>query len=899
MLAALGALGLVFAFAWVARDLPDPHRVNDRFLAQSTKIYDRKGETVLYDIHGDKKRTVVKFDQIPDAVRQATIVAEDRDFYHHKGFDLRGILRAIFRNTVHLDPRGEGGSTITQQFIKNSVLTPKKTYTRKIKELILAYQIERRFTKDQILELYLNEIPYGTNAYGVEAAAQTYFGKSSKDLTLAEAAILAALPRAPTYYSPYGNNTDALYGRQQFILDGMVEEEYITKDQAEAAKAETLKFNEHREPILAPHFVFYVRELLTEKYGESAVEQGGLKVITTLDMGHQKAAEDAIAQYGERNQKQYNASNAAFVSLDTKTGQVLAMVGSRDYFDTEHSGNVNVALRPRQPGSSLKPIVYASAFERGYTPETMVFDLVTNFGAGGTSYTPHNYDNKEHGPVSLRQALAGSLNIPAVKVLYLTGVNYVLDVAERFGYTTFGDRSRFGLSLVLGGGEVRLLDHVSAFATLAREGVRHPVTPILRVEDKNGKALEEYVKKEARIMDAEVVRKVTSILTDNNARSFIFGSRTPLILPDRPVAAKTGTTNDFHDAWTLGYTPSLAAGVWVGNNNNDEMRRGSDGVVVAAPIWNAYMRKVLGGTAVETFKAPVADKADKPMLNGKVGVAHKLPVDKDSGRVIPESCRDTYPQQYVTMKDFKEVHTILYWVDKTSPRGAAPQDPKKDPQFAAWEAPVRKWAEANRYPNLARLPQERCDRRTAEQAPVVTITSPAAGTAVSSAASVFSASVAATNPVGAVAFAIDGVIVGTLSEPPYSFSYENGVFENGEHTLTVTATDAEGNVGTATAQFSYALPDGARKLSILSPQPNAVFQAQDFPLEVRVFVFEPNGVRSVELLSAGAVVDVVSGPASGALVLHAPSLPPGNQVLDVRATGAAGSTTLSLPLTVQ
>lgn len=897
----IGGLSTVVVFAWFSRDLPDPNNITDRLIAQSTKIYDRTGEQLLYDIHGEEKRTVVELDSIAERMKQATIVAEDKDFYRHRGFDLRGILRAVVKNIIRLDPSGQGGSTITQQFIKNSILTPEKSYIRKMKEVILAYQLEQRFSKDEILKLYLNEIPYGSNAYGVEAAGQNYFGVSAKDLSLAQSTLLASLPRAPTFYSPYGNHTDDLFARQRAILDAMTEEGYITKEDAEAARLEKLTFRPRREGIIAPHFVFYVRELLTQKYGEEVVEQGGLKVITTLDTKHQQAAEGAIAEFAETNEKRWGATNAAMVSLDTKTGQILAMVGSRDYFDIENDGNVNVALRPRQPGSSFKPVVYTAAFERGYTPETMVFDLVTNFDTGsGKPYTPHNYDGKEHGPLSLRQALAGSLNIPAVKVLYLAGVNRVLDTADRLGYTTLRDRSRFGLSLVLGGAEVKLLEHTSAFATLAREGLRHPTTPILRVENRSGKILEEYQKSEERVLDELAVRKTNDILSDNGARSFIFGARNHLTLPDRPVATKTGTTNDYRDAWTLGYTPSLAAGFWAGKNDNTEMKRGADGSVIAAPMWQSYMKKVLAGTPVETFKKPPVNDAEKPVLRGHIDVVHTLPVDRVTGRVIPASCRDTYPSSFVVQKEFKEAHTILHWVQKEDPRGAVPENPKSDPQYDAWEKPVREWTKKHNYPDLRKLPEERCDLRENIVAPIVTITSPSQGATLSDPAITLSADVAANQVITSVEFLIDGVSLQTLEVAPYGFTYTNNRFENGEHTLTVKATDALGTIGESSATFTLSLAPSSASLTIIAPQQNAILASDDFPLTLEVWAFHPLGLASLTLSQGEATLETKTAPKGGPATFSVASLQPGSQTLTVRLTPSSGDAmTRSLTLLVQ
>ncbi|MFH1171116.1 MAG: PBP1A family penicillin-binding protein [bacterium] len=897
----VGVFSFIIMYAVFSRDLPDPNNINNRVVPQSTQIYDRTGKHLLYDIHGDQKRTVVTLTNIADGLKHATVAIEDKEFYKHKGYDLRGIFRAVFSNITHLNPTGQGGSTITQQLVKQTILTSRKSYIRKLKEIVLAYQLEKRFSKDEILQMYLNEIPYGSNIYGAEAAAQTYFGITSKELSLAQSAMLAALPQSPTYYSPYGNHTDALFRRQRVILDAMADQGYITNAQRDAAKQEKVVFQPHRDSITAPHFVFYVRELLTEKYGEQMVDQGGLKVITTLDVTHQKAAEDAIVRNAPQNEKQWGATNAAMVSLDTKTGQILAMVGSRDFFDTENDGNFNVALSPRQPGSSFKPFVYATAFSKGYTSETMLFDLVTNFDTGsGKPYIPHNYDGREHGPVSLRQALAGSLNIPAVKVLYLAGVNTVLDNADKLGYTSLKDRSRFGLSLVLGGAEVSLLEHTSAYATLAREGVRHPTTPILRVEDKNGKTLERYKKVEVRALDQNAVRNINGILTDNSARAYIFGSNNHLTLPDRPVAAKTGTTNDYHDAWTLGYTPSLAAGFWVGNNDNSAMKRGADGSVIAAPMWQAYMKTVLAGVPVETFQKPPVNTTTKPILHGQIDVVQKLPVDTFTGKVIPESCRDTYPKQYVTMKGFKETHTILRWVVKNTPAGPEPADPTKDPQYAAWEKPIREWAKKHNYPDLINLPMESCDRRSGSNTPTISITSPSAKEELTTSMTTFSANVASIEALKSVTFAIDGETIATLTAQPFNFDYTNARFLNGTHVFSVTATDAQGVESSSERTFSYALPSSASIARFVSPQNNAVFAPSDFPLEVNALVFSPAGLVSVDLLVGGMIIGTQANPSPGNLVFSLASLPSGTQTLTLRATPKNGSVfTTTLPIVLQ
>ena len=683
----IGGLRLLGAIAWISKDLPQQPGVIHGSITVSTKIYDSKGETVLYDIHGNVKRTLINLNDIPKHVIDATLAIEDRDFYTHKGFSLTGIIRSVVKN-IFTGSR-VGGSTLTQQFVKNAILTGEKTYTRKIKELLIAYRLEKKFSKDQILGMYFNEIPYGSVIYGLEAASQSFFGKTTKDLTIAEGAILAAIPQAPTYYSPYGNNKDKLIARQRYIIDSMVELGYLTKDRAEQAKNEKIIFKPLQESIIAPHFVMYVKELLSEKYGEDFINQEGLKVYTTLDLAKQKIAEEAVKRGLEANSSKYNFTNAALTALDPKTGQIIAMVGSADYFNDKIDGQVNVTLRPRQPGSSFKPVVYTAAFIKGYTPNTIVYDVVTNFDTtGADKYEPHNYDLKEHGPVTLRQALQGSLNIPAVKTTYLTGMDNVLNLADELGYTTLKDRSRFGLSLVLGGGEVKLLEHVGAYAVFAQEGIKHEITPILKIEDKNGKVLFEYKDKKKEVLEPQYARLISNILSDDEARAYIFGAGGLLTLPGRPVAVKTGTTNDYHDAWTIGYTPSLAAGVWGGHNNNDEMKKGADGSIIAAPIWNYFMKEALKDTAPENFTAPEEIITGKPILDGQQTAEIKVKIDTLSGKLATQYT----PEATIKELTFKEIHDILYYLDKDDPRGEKPKNPENDPQFKSWEEAVARWA---------------------------------------------------------------------------------------------------------------------------------------------------------------------------------------------------------------
>lgn len=780
---ALGLLVIIIgSFLWLSRGLPDPNKLIDRQVAESTKIYDRSGQTVLYEIHGEEKRTLVTLDQIPDNVRNATIAIEDKNFYHHKGFSLWAIFRSAITN-IFTNSKA-GGSTLTQQFIKNAVFTTEKSYTRKIKELILSYRLEQKFSKDQILQMYFNEIPYGSNAYGIEAASQKYFGKDVKDITLPEAAILAAIVQSPSRYSPFGPNKDILIARQQYVLDLMAEQGMISKQEAESAKQAKLVFKDPSDNITAPHFVMHVKELLAEKYGEKTIEQGGLKIYTTLDTYKQQIAEEVVKRKALENEKKYRASNAALVSIDPKTGQVLAMVGSRDYFDKAIDGQVNVALQPRQPGSSIKPIVYATAFERGYTPNTILYDVVTNFSTSGAPYEPHNYNGKEYGPVSMKKALAGSLNTPAVKTMYLAGIDNVEKMTAKLGYSTLKDKDRFGLALVLGGGEVKLLEHANAFSAFAREGTLHPVSFILKVVDRNGQVLEEFKDEPTQVFDGNIAREINSVLTDNNERAYIFGAKNFLTLGNRPVAAKTGTTNNNRDAWTIGYTPSLVTGVWVGNNANTEMKAGADGSVVAAPIWNEYMRRVLGNDNIESFTPPTIAPSGKAVIDGGTPGETKVKIDKASGLLAT----DLTPASFVEEKTFQEVHDILYYVNKNDPRGPAPSNPASDPQFNLWESRVQAWAKRNNI-NTSAPPTEKDNVHIPENIPNFTVQNFAEGATLRK--PFLSIGLLASAPRGVVRaeYSLDGAPLETVSVAPFGLERSIAGTSAGYHELSIKVCD--------------------------------------------------------------------------------------------------------------
>ena len=859
----IGTIVLVGMFAWVSKEIPDPNKINDRAVAQSTKIYDREGKVLLYEIHGAQKRTLVKIEDIPNSVKWATIALEDQKFYSHHGFDIKGILRAVYVDIIKGE-KAQGGSTITQQLVKNSILTSEKKITRKVKELILSYQMEKKFSKDQILQMYLNEIPYGSVAYGVQSASQTYFDKDVKDLTLAESAILASLPQGPSYYSPYGSHVDELMWRKDYCLDQMAKMGYITQEQADEAKKEELVFAKQSQGIIAPHFVMYVKEILTEKYGEKEVEQGGFKVITTLDLTKQQFAEQAIDKYAEQNAKSFNANNASLAAIDPRTGQILAMVGSKDYFkESEPKGcipgknclfepNVNVAIRDRQPGSSMKPIVYATAFEKGYTPDTILFDVVTAFKTEATDYIPKNFNLREYGPVTMRKALAGSLNIPAVKTLYLAGVDTVLNKTDELDYSTLKDRERYGLSLVLGGGEVKLLDHVAAYGAFATEGEKHLTTSILKIEDKNGKILEEFQDKKKRVWNENTTRQISSILSDNNARAFIFGTNNNLTLPGRPVAAKTGTTNDYRDSWTIGYTPSLVAGVWSGNNDNSEMTKGASSAQVAAPIWHYFMEKALEGTPVESFTDyKRIGETKKPVLSGSIGTEVKVKIDKASGKLATELT----PQSYIEEKTFKEYHCILYYVEKDNPWGPVPQNPENDIQFHNWETAVQNWivkksqeppAEGEEKFEVGKPPTENDDLHVLENIPQLTLITPVNNQTINSLQIFAQISVFAKRGISKVDYYIDDQLIDTKRTAPFDLYYTvSSKLTNGFHTLKVNACDDIENCKSASVDINLLSDRPLPQVSLISPKSNSMFYISSFPLKLTAYSSDPYGISKI------------------------------------------------------
>jgi len=678
-----GCLLILLLFIYYTWDLPKPEKFTESPFIQSTKIYDRTGKVLLYDIYGEEKREIVSFDKISDNLKHAVLASEDNRFYQHGAIDFEGILRAVFVD-ISSGSKSQGGSTLTQQLIRSVYLTNQKKISRKVKEIVLSIELEQRYSKDQILDWYLNAIPFGENAYGAEAASQTYFNKPASDLSLAQAATLTALIPAPSRYSPYGPNKAELLQKKDIVLRRMQELGYITGQQLTEAKNEKIVFAEVRTSIKAPDFVLYVKKYLDDKYGEDYLKEKGLRVYTSLDYGIQEYAETVIKDSDKTNMSK-NANNAAMVVLDPKTGEILALIGSKDYFADPYPAGCDesttekclfdpkydvATMGQRQPGSSFKPFAYATAFGKGYTPDTVLWDVKTEFnpscdpsgngifGANGTAcYNPQDYDGGARGPVTLRTALTCSLNIPAVKVLYLAGIPETLQTARNLGLTTLTDVNNYGLSLVLGGGDVNLLEMTSAYGVFATEGSYIPPVSILKITDVSGNIIEQNKRQPQKVLDTQVARQVSSVLSDNVARTPIFGPNSPLYVPGYQVAAKTGTTQNFVDGWTMGYTPFVAIGVWTGNNNNTPTR--DEGVGIAAPMWNKVMTKIVSSRPAESFTPP------DPATNRPPALLGQLPYD--------------------------DTHTILYYVDKTNPMGSQPQNPASDPQYPLWQIGINNW----------------------------------------------------------------------------------------------------------------------------------------------------------------------------------------------------------------
>lgn len=800
-----GTAALSLALALASIGLPFPGKVRAEGV-KATEIFANDGTTLLYKIRGEKNRSPIQFEQMPQCIKNATVATEDQDFYKHQGLDPRGLARAIKVNLQSGNSTAQGGSTITQQLVKNALLSPEQTYTRKAKELVLSLEIEQMFAKDDILRLYLNEIPYGNSAYGIQSAAQTYFAKEAKDLTLAQCATLAGMPRAPSFYSPYNSpDPERLKNRAKFVLDRMVEEKYATGDDSAAAKTQIdagLEFAAAKgEDIKAPHFVFYVREQLEQRFGSKVLQEGGLKVKTSLDFGKQQIAEQVITEAATTRFKGYGASNAALTSLDPKTGQVLAMVGSVDYFNVAAQGNVNVATAERQPGSSIKPLVYLAAFKKGrdpnlpniaFNPATLLWDVKTDFGG----YVPNNYDNKFRGPVSARDSLQQSLNVPSVKMLDLIGPRAAIDFAHEMGITTLNKGpEEYGDALVLGGGEVKLLDLTASYNVMANQGQRTAANSILEVRNSKNKVQNLDKPKQSQPVSQELAYQISDVLKDDQARAPQFGRNGALTLPGREAAAKTGTTDSFRDGWTVGYTPQLSAGVWIGNNDNSPMNR-VGGSVGAAPIWQEYMRRALENQPEQKFQRPGGVKDIK--VNRLTG---QLPNNGDLTKT--EIFTDgNAPRQ-------KSVQTNADPCDNEIKVEGLQSERPTNP---AWETPVQAYIRANGIvaPGTPRTSAENSD----QCGPEVSIISPSDGSTVSGTIQI-QARVTSPRDIKSVEFSYDGKAVATLTQAPFSTTYEIQD-TGGRHTISVKATDGEGN--TKTAQITVTVDEEAETTP--TPEPS-------------------------------------------------------------------------------
>lgn len=803
ILLGVGLLGASALLIWFSSlTLPNLDTFDQRRVTTSTKIYDRTGEILLFDFHEDVTRTVVPAEKIGTYAKQASVAIEDARFYQHKGVEPRAIARAILTNLKNGNLLGgQGGSTITQQVIKNALLTSDKRLSRKLKEWVLSLRLEQEYNKDQILALYLNEIPYGGTIYGIEEASQSFFKKPSIELTLAESAYLAAIPQAPTRYSPFGNNTELLNGRKNTVLRNMEELGFITAEEREEAQSEEVAFSTPTfSQNSALHFVQYVREHLESKYGRDAVLNDGLRVITTLDFELQQKAEEIVLRNALENEESFNAENQGLIAIEAKTGQIITMVGSRDYEDTEIDGNFNVTLAKRQPGSSFKPFVYAAAFSEGYTDETILFDTKTQFSTAndcspenltseGDCYSPNNYDGKEKGPLTLRNALAQSRNIPAVKLLYLVGISDAIAAARSAGITTLSsDPNQYGLTLVLGGGEVSLLDMTSAYTTFANEGARVEPQIILRTENNTGEVLEEFTPNKRQVFDREAARTLNSVLSDNAARSPLFGARSFMYFGENTdIAAKTGTTNDNRDAWLIGYSSELAVGVWSGNNNNSPMTKGSS---ISGKSWREFFLEANKKYPPKSFTKPSPTEATKPILRGEWRGGDTYTVDIISGKLATEYTPSAARFDLVITNP----RSILHWIKPGNPSGEAPENPSS-PQYIRWEYGVQKWLQENE-PNLVNatttIPTEYDDVHIPGNEPKLDISHFQSTVLLAGTPITLQPIIESKEQVTKVSYYLNNKFIGSTINQPFALTYvpqENDILTTG-NTIKVILTDA-------------------------------------------------------------------------------------------------------------
>jgi len=820
----IGFLVILFSSViFFATQIPSPEDLTNRDVAAATKILDKNGE-LLYDIYLDQNRTPVKLSEIPTYVKEATISIEDKDFYKHGGFSIIGITRALF-DTITSRSIAGGGSTLTQQLVKNALLTSETSLVRKLKELILAIQVEKKYTKDQILEMYLNEIPYGGTAYGIEAAANLYFGKHASELNLSEASLLAGLPQRPSVYSPYGTHPELSKKRQKEVLRRMVEDGYINKDQEKAAESVELTYRTKQNELgfKAPHFVLYVKQKLIEQFGDKLVEQGGLKVTTTLDYKlHEKAQEIVKKEVEKLNSSKIG--NGAAVVIDPKTGEILSMVGSKDYFgDSLPEGcsegdscvfepNVNASLSLRQPGSATKPITYAKALEKGYTANYTLMDTKTEFPGGDQpSYIPVNYDGQFHGPVQVRYALGNSYNIPAVKMLALVGVKDVLEQGYRMGITTWEPSEEnvnsVGLSLVLGGREVRLLDLTSAFGALANKGEQMDPVSILKVTDSKGKTLFEYKKPDGKkVLDEGIAFIISDILSDNGARTAAFGSNSYLNISGKTVAVKTGTTDEKKDNWTIGYTPSFVVGVWVGNNDNTPLDpKIASGVTGATPVWASIMKAILANKPNEPFERPskVFQTDVDGLMNGKPHGGSPTRKEYFIAGTEPKGESPTYQNQKVCKSNPHRLANDGEDADQKDVIVLKEDDPTGANK---WQTGIDQWVLTAPNPLLVGATRgcSGVPGFNAGGGGAIEIVNVGNGANVPR---VFDVLARVNSPAGVkkVTWTIDGATKNVQSSDPYAQHVEFPAGDKGSHTITVTLEDNNGAIHTSSIGVTVSL----------------------------------------------------------------------------------------------
>jgi membrane peptidoglycan carboxypeptidase len=819
--------------------LPKPGELARFNSVGSSKIYDRNG-ILLKDIYNEEKRTVVESNNIPQAVKDATVAIEDRGFYQHRGIYLRSIARAVFVDIIR-GKSSQGGSTITQQLVRNAFdeIGTKKTIARKIREVVVAMQFERIYTKDQILTFYLNEIPYSNNNYGIQAASNSYYNKNIADLDpattddqtekakrFAQVATLISIPQSPTYYNPYGNHTDKLKIRRDTVLQKMVEQNYLSDDLAKTASDVDISegISKSKNSTVAQHFIFYIREQVVEllggdQEGERKLESGGYKITTTLDIEKQKEAEKIISEKASGIFKSTGGSNIALVSTDAKTGQILSMVGSVDYFE-KNFGTVNIATSSRQPGSSFKPIVYASLFKKtGWSPGSTLFDLESTYDQSRPNdIWPHNYSGGGRGPVTVRNALAQSLNISAIKAQALSGTDNAVSTARDMGISTLQDPDKYGLAMVLGAAEVKMVDMVAAYGVFANNGTLHPTSSILTIEDKNGQKIFEWKDDPKKALDPAIAYEITSILSDNEARSATFGSRSALYFGDRKIAVKTGTTSSYRDAWTIGYSPQVVTAVWVGNNDNKEMTHSGAGAMAAAPVWHDYMAEAHKSLPKEDFSRP-----DNVKDCSIAKYSNKKPTDKTSSEnIVRDLCADF---QMSDQGDDTSFTVKLYKPDQTklatdsTPAGLIFEKTffkirSERPNDSIWENPVQKWARDNGI-NQDQVPTDKYDPNSVNDKLEISIVSPLNDATVSGTVGLQALT---SSPFGVdlMTFYLDDIQL-AQPEAPWIYNINTLNFTNGKHTFKATSHDTQGQEASASVSFTIA-NTGSLSLSSITAQ---------------------------------------------------------------------------------